>query len=226
MTRTSFFVAPSVLAADFLHLEDGVRAAEAAGVDRLHLDVMDGRFVPNISFGIPVVEAIRRSTTLMLEAHLMIVEPERYVEQFAAAGADLITVHTEVSPHLHRTVQHIHDTGKKAGVAINPATPWIAIEEILGIADLVLVMTVNPGFGGQIFIESMLPKIRRVREEIDRRGLSTELEVDGGVDVETIPAMASAGARVFVAGTSVFHAKSGVALAVQNLMTAARGEYS
>ena len=215
-------VAPSILAADFLHLADAVREAEDAGVTRLHLDVMDGRFVPNISFGQPVVRAIRSSTSLLLEAHLMIVEPERYVPDFAAAGADLITIHQEVSPHLYRSLELIRSLGKRAGVAINPATPVEAIEEILGLADLILVMTVSPGFGGQEFIEAMLPKIRRVRAAIDHRRLATELEVDGGIDEETAGEVVSAGARVLVAGTAVYRSRRGVKGAVAAIERAAR----
>jgi len=157
---------------------------------------------------------------MLLEAHLMIVEPERYVPAFADSGADLIIVHAEVSPHLYRTMQQIHDHGKKAGVAINPSTPWIAIQEVMHLADLVLVMTVNPGFGGQEFIASMLPKIEMVRREIDRRHLQTELEVDGGVDEETAPRVVEAGARVLVAGTSVYGAPGGVRKAVRSLRAA------
>jgi len=210
-------IAPSVLASDFLHLGDAVRAAETGGADRLHLDVMDGRFVPNISFGSPIVEAIRRHTGMFLEAHLMVVAPEDQVTTFAEAGADLITVHAEVSPHLYRTLQHIHDHGKRAGVAINPATHWHAVEEVLDLADLVLVMTVSPGFGGQEFIGQMLPKIERVRAEIDRRGLDTDIEVDGGINQETVRRVVGAGARVLVAGTSVYGASGGVDEAIRRL---------
>jgi ribulose-phosphate 3-epimerase len=216
-------IAPSILASDFLHLADAVKAAEDAGAERLHLDVMDGRFVPNITIGPPVVERIREATGMRLETHLMIVEPERYVAAFAELGVDLITVHQEVSPHLYRTLQHIHDVGARAGVAINPGTPWRAIEEVLDLADLVLVMTVNPGFGGQEFIADMLPKVRAVRAELDRRGLDTELEVDGGVDPDTVAAVVEAGARVLVAGTSVYRAEEGVSFAVERLRALAEG---
>lgn len=210
-------IAPSILAANFLQLGEDVRVAEKAGVRRLHLDVMDGRFVPNISFGTPIVSAIRGATALMLETHLMIVEPDKYLATFADCGADLITVHVEVSPHLYRTLQEIHRLGKKAGVAINPATPWTALEEVLDLADLVLVMTVSPGFGGQEFIEAMVPKIRCVRRAIDERGLPTELEVDGGIEPHTIGTAAEAGARVFVAGTAVYRSSDSVAGAVRDL---------
>ncbi|GAC1446147.1 MAG: ribulose-phosphate 3-epimerase [Chloroflexota bacterium] len=214
-------IAPSVLASDFLHLEEELRDAERAGAQRLHLDVMDGRFVPNISIGTPIVQAIRSATAAVLETHLMILEPERYVPVFAEAGADLITVHVEVSPHLYRTVQQIHDLGKRAGVALNPATTWHAIEEIVDCADLILVMTVNPGFGGQAFISAMVPKIARIRELLDRKGSMAELEVDGGIDVHTAPHVISAGARVLVAGTSIFKANRGVVTAFGDLRTAA-----
>jgi ribulose-phosphate 3-epimerase len=224
MTRSPDDVqlAPSILNSDFLHLGDAVKAVEDAGIERLQIDVMDGRFVPNISVGLPVVASIRSATSMLLEAHLMIVEPERYVAAFAEAGADLIIVHTEVSPHLYRTLEQIHDCGKRAGVAMNPATPWTVLEEVFGLADLILVMTVNPGFGGQEFIEPMLSKIGRVREELDRRGLTTELEVDGGIDEQTAPRAVGAGARVLVAGTSIYRAPDGVAQAVERLYQAAR----
>jgi ribulose-phosphate 3-epimerase len=200
-------IAPSVLSADFARLGDEVRAAEAAGADWIHVDVMDGRFVPNLTLGPVVVEAVRRSTSLPLDVHLMIVEPERYVEDFVRAGAATVGVQVEACPHLHRTVGQIHDAGARACVVLNPATPAAAVEMVLGDVDQVLVMTVNPGFGGQKFIESMLPKIATLRRWIDERGLDVALEVDGGVAVETIGRAARAGADVFVAGSAVFGAR-------------------
>jgi ribulose-phosphate 3-epimerase len=216
-------IAPSILASNFLRLGDAVAAAEEAGVERLHIDVMDGRFVPNITIGQPIVACIRGATSLFLETHLMIVEPEKYVSDFAEAGANLITVHVETSPHLFRTIQQIHSHGKRAGVAINPGTPWNSVEEVLGVADLVLVMTVNPGFGGQEFIESMLPKIDRLRSEIERRGFDTKLEVDGGIDAQTAPRAVEAGASVLVAGTSIYRTSDGVREAVAKLRRAVTG---
>ncbi len=224
MTRSkppSIRIAPSILASDFLHLAEEIQAAEAGPADRLHFDVMDGRFVPNISIGIPVLKSVRSATDMMIEAHLMIVEPERYVPVFAETGADLLIVHAEVSPHLYRTLQQIHDHGKRAGVAINPSTPWIVVQEVLELTDLILIMTVNPGFGGQTFIEAMLPKIRVLREEIDCHGLDTDLEVDGGITLQTAPAVAAAGAQVLVAGTSVFGSPDGPTEAIRELQRAA-----
>jgi ribulose-phosphate 3-epimerase len=202
-------IAPSILAADFARLGEEVRAVEAAGADYLHMDVMDGRFVPNITIGPPVVAAIRKVTKLPIDVHLMILEPERYIDEFAQAGADLISVHLEGSAHLHRTVEQIRAAGKKASVAVNPHSSIDGLEVVLPELDMVLLMTVNPGFGGQKFIEAVVPKIRALRAEIDRRGLATEIEVDGGIDPETAPVVVGAGATVLVAGSAVFHAPNG-----------------
>ncbi len=197
-------IAPSILSADFARLGEEIRAVEAAGADYIHVDVMDGRFVPNITIGPLVVEAARRATSLPLDVHLMIAEPDRYVPAFAEAGADLVVVHAEAALHLHRTVQLIKSLGRKAGVALNPATPLNCLEYVLEELDLVLLMTVNPGFGGQSFIEACLPKIQALRGMLDRRGLETELEVDGGVKTDNIDRISHAGADVFVAGSAVF----------------------
>jgi ribulose-phosphate 3-epimerase len=199
-------IAPSILSADFGRLAEEVRAAEAAGADWIHVDVMDGRFVPNITIGPLVVEAVRKVTRLPIDAHLMIVEPERYVEAFAKAGADWLSVHAEVSPHLHRTLQAIRAAGAHPAVALNPATPLSAVEYVLGDCDMVLVMTVNPGFGGQTYIDACTDKVRKLREMADARGLALEIEVDGGVKPDTVSRVAQAGANVFVAGTAVFGA--------------------
>jgi ribulose-phosphate 3-epimerase len=199
-------IAPSILASDFARLGEEVRAVEAAGADLLHIDVMDGRFVPNLTVGPAVVAALRAVTGLPLDVHLMIVEPERYVEDFARAGADLISVHLEASPHLHRTVQHIRALGKKASVAVNPHSPLDGLEIVLPDLEMVLLMTVNPGFGGQRFIEAVVPKIRALRHEIDRRQLSVDVEVDGGIGPENVATVVDAGANVLVAGSSIFHA--------------------
>jgi ribulose-phosphate 3-epimerase len=204
MTDRRTLIAPSLLSADFARLGEEVRAVEEAGADWLHVDVMDGRFVPNITIGPLVIEAIRRETSLPLDVHLMIESPERYVDAFAKAGANTIGVHTETCPHLHRTVEAIREAGARAAVAINPSTPASAVQEVLGDVDQVLVMTVNPGFGGQKFIESTLPKIEILRRWIDERELEISLEVDGGIGPETIARPARAGADVFVAGTAVF----------------------
>jgi ribulose-phosphate 3-epimerase len=198
------WIGPSVLSADFLRLGDQFSELEEAGADYIHFDVMDGRFVPNISIGLPVLEATRRGTTLPIDVHLMIVEPERWVETFADAGADRITFHAEATPHVHRVVQTIEAKGKAAGVVINPATPLSAIEEMLPYIDQVLIMTVNPGFGGQAFIDAMLDKIRRTREVIERRNPACRLQVDGGINPETIGAAVRAGADMIVAGNAVF----------------------
>jgi ribulose-phosphate 3-epimerase len=211
---------PSILSADFARLGEQVAEATAAGADRLQVDVMDGRFVPNITVGPLIVEAVRRHTALPIEAHLMIVEPERYLADFASAGADLLIVHQEASPHLHRTVEQIKRLGKKAGVAINPATPLAAVQEILDAVDLVLVMTVDPGFGGQDFIESMLSKIERLRSMLTGRGLTCDLEVDGGIHTATAPLAVRAGANVLVAGSAVYGDPAGVAAGLAKLRAA------
>jgi ribulose-phosphate 3-epimerase len=205
--RMPIRIAPSILSADFGRLADEVRAVEAAGADWIHVDVMDGRFVPNITIGPLVVEAVRKVTRLPIDAHLMIVEPERYVEAFAKAGADLISVHAEVSPHLHRTIQAIRAAGARPAVALNPSTPLDCLEYVLGDVDMVLLMTVNPGFGGQGYIPAVTEKVRRLRRMADERGQELEIEVDGGVKASTVGEVARAGANVLVAGTAVFGAK-------------------
>jgi ribulose-phosphate 3-epimerase len=197
-------IAPSILSADFSRLGDEIRAIERGGADYVHIDVMDGHFVPNITIGPLVVDAVRRVTDLPLDVHLMIENPDRYIPDFVKAGADIVTVHQEAVPHLHRTVQLIHSLGKRAGVSINPATPVSTLDVILEELDLVLIMSVNPGFGGQGFIPACLPKIEELRRQIDRRGLPVELEVDGGVKTDNIGLIAGAGADVFVAGSAVF----------------------
>jgi ribulose-phosphate 3-epimerase len=197
-------IAPSLLSADFGRLAEEIRAAEAAGGDVLHVDVMDGRFVPNITIGPLVVRAIRKAASIPLEVHLMIVEPEKYIEEFAAAGADVIFVHVETCPHLHRTLQQIRATGKKVGVSINPHTPIETLTHILPDVSSVLIMTVNPGFGGQAFIPTMVPKIAALRDEIARRKLSIEIAVDGGIGPATSGAVVEAGARNLIAGAAIF----------------------
>ncbi|MFO7813303.1 MAG: ribulose-phosphate 3-epimerase [Pelovirga sp.] len=199
-------IAPSILSADFSRLGDEIRAIDQAGADYVHIDVMDGHFVPNITIGPLVVDAVRRVTDLPLDVHLMIEQPDRYVEDFAKAGADLIVVHVEATTHLHRTIELIRSFGKKAGVSLNPATSLTTLDMILPDLDLVLLMTVNPGFGGQSFIESCLPKIAQLRQRIDQLGRPIELEVDGGVKIDNIERIAAAGADVFVAGSAVFGA--------------------
>jgi ribulose-phosphate 3-epimerase len=197
-------VAPSILSADFGRLAEEVRAAETAGADWIHVDVMDGRFVPNITIGPNVVKALRAATSLPLDVHLMIVEPERYVDDFARAGADGLSVHVEACTHLHRTLQHIRHLGKRAGVVLNPSTSEDTIRYVLDTVDLVLVMSVNPGFGGQAFIPEVLPKVKAIRRMIDAAGRSIDLEIDGGIAPDTAARATEAGARVLVAGNAVF----------------------
>ncbi|WP_137789703.1 ribulose-phosphate 3-epimerase [Bacillus sp. E(2018)] len=197
-------IAPSILSADFSKLSDDIKAVEEAGADYIHVDVMDGHFVPNITIGPLVVQAIRPITKLPLDVHLMIENPDRYIEEFAKAGADIISVHVEASPHLHRTVQLIKQQGVKAGVVINPATSVDSIKHILQDVDLVLLMTVNPGFGGQAFIESVVPKIKEVSDLVKTQGLNVEIEVDGGVNPETARLCVEAGANVLVAGSAIY----------------------
>ena len=210
-------LAPSILSADFTRLGEHVREAEAAGADRIHVDVMDGHFVPNITIGPLVVRALRKVTELPLETHLMIEEPDRYAKIFVEAGSTSLLVHVEGAIHLHRTVALIKSLGAGAGVVLNPATPAASIEEILPDVDQVLVMTVNPGFGGQEFIANVVPKIGRVREMIERVHPECQLEVDGGIDAATAPRAVRAGARVLVAGSAIFNAPEGVAAAMGRL---------
>jgi ribulose-phosphate 3-epimerase len=198
-------LAPSILSADFSRLGEEVAAVTAAGADYIHIDVMDGHFVPNITIGPLVVEAVRRSTHLPLDVHLMINQPDLYLEDFIKAGADIVGVHVEILPHLHRTLERIKELGAKASVTLNPSTPLVTVEHVLGLVDQVLLMTVNPGFGGQSFIEAVVPKIRALRKIIDERELMIEVEVDGGINGETIGEVARAGADVFVAGSAVFY---------------------
>src|SRR4030042_6562164 len=197
-------LAPSILSADFARLGEQIDEVVRAGADYIHVDVMDGHFVPNITIGAPVVASIRRVTKLPLDVHLMIQDPDKYIEKFAKAGADIITVHVETSPHLHRSVQFIKDQGCKAGVSLNPATSLATLDHILSDVDMVLIMTVNPGFGGQEFIPSVLPKIKRLREKISEKGIGVDIEVDGGVNINTISKVAQAGGNIFVAGNAVF----------------------
>lgn len=216
-------IAPSILSADFARLGEQVTEATKAGAHYIHIDVMDGHFVPNITIGAPVVEAIRPWTNLPLDVHLMIERPEHHIEQFARAGADIITVHAEVCPHLYRVVESIKELKVRAGVALNPATTLTMIDEVLPALDLVLLMTVNPGFAGQAFIEEVLGKIARLRQILDERGFKAELEVDGGISAEIAPRVVQAGARVLVAGSAIFNRRESVGAAMERLRASLRG---
>jgi ribulose-phosphate 3-epimerase len=213
-------IVPSVLSADFTCLGNQVREAEEAGAQRIQVDVMDGHFVPNITMGPMIVNAVRRCTSLPVEAHLMISNPEQYIEEFAEAGADFIIIHQEVSPHLHRIIQQIKAAGKMAGVALTPSTPVIMLEDILSMLDMALIMTVNPGFGGQDFIPEMLPKISRLRQLITQLGLHCDIEVDGGIHEGTVPLVVQAGANLLVAGSAVYNEHESVAEAIARLRNA------
>ncbi|HEX6307774.1 MAG TPA: ribulose-phosphate 3-epimerase [Longimicrobiales bacterium] len=218
----SLKIAPSILSADFARLADAVAEAEAGGADWVHVDVMDGHFVPNITIGVPVVAALRRVTRLPLDVHLMIEQPERFIDAFVDAGADWLTVHQEASVHLHRTIERIRQLGAKPGVSVNPATPTVLLHDILPFVDLVLVMSVNPGFGGQRFIPTSTGRIAALRQELDERGLwPIELEVDGGITPETAGEVAAAGATVLVAGAAVFNQSASVAENIRRLRHAA-----
>ena len=221
MGRNTVKLAPSILAADFARLGEQVAEAEQAGADRIHVDVMDGHFVPNLSMGAPIVQSLRQITRLPLETHLMISDPDFFLDEFTEAGSGSFLVHWEGNNNLHRTVQRIKALGKRVGVVINPATPAAVLEEILQDVDQVLVMTVNPGFGHQRFIHTTLPKIRRVRQMIDEIKRDCDLEVDGGIDVTTAPLVVDAGANVLVAGSAIFGEGEGVIAAMNRLRAAA-----
>ncbi len=222
MSADTVKLAPSILAADFARLGEQVAEAERAGADRIHVDVMDGHFVPNISMGAPIVQSLRRVTRLPLEIHLMISDPDAFFDEFVEAGADSFLVHWEGNANLHRTVQGIKALGKRAGVVINPATPAAALEEILPDIEQVVIMTVNPGFGHQHFIPTTLPKIRRIRDMLEQRKPGCDVEVDGGIDADTAPSAVAAGANVLVAGTAIFNASEGVAAAMERLRATAQ----
>jgi len=210
-------ILPSILSADFRNLGQQIAEVDRAGADRIHVDVMDGRFVPNITIGPLIVEAARKSTKLPLDVHLMIVEPERYLEDFAKAGADIILVHQEACPHLHRTIQQIKSLGKKAGVVLNPSTPLVTLEEILPDVDQILIMSVNPGFGGQSFIESSVEKVHRLKQMLEERQMHPAIEIDGGVDPGNAGRVVAAGATLLVAGSAVFNAPGGGGEGVRRL---------
>ena len=214
-------IAPSILSADFARLSEEIKAVERGGADIIHFDVMDGHFVPNITIGLPVIKSLQRVTHLPIDAHLMITEPARYASLFVEAGADMVSIHVEADPHLHRTLTAIKEKGAKAGVAINPATPLVSLEEALPFADFILIMSVNPGFGGQKFIHTSLDKVRRLRQMIDARKLKTRIEIDGGIERNNIAEIRAAGAEIIVAGSAVFGAEEGPEEAVKVLKEAA-----
>ncbi|EFH89700.1 ribulose-phosphate 3-epimerase [Ktedonobacter racemifer] len=217
-------IVPSILSADFTRLGEQVRDAETGGAGRIQIDVMDGHFVPNITMGPLVVEAVRRSTRLPLEAHLMITNPQEYIQTFAQAGADVIIVHQEVCPHLHRVIQQVKATGRRVGVALNPSTPVFLLKDVLSLLDMVLIMTVNPGFGGQDFIPETLPKIVELRRMLAERNLSCDIEVDGGISEKTAASVVKAGANLLVAGSSVYNQRETVKQAIERLQRAATSE--
>jgi ribulose-phosphate 3-epimerase len=220
MPEKRYVIAPSILSSDFLHLGQQIAECQSAGADWIHVDVMDGHFVPNLTMGPVIVRACRRATGLPLDVHLMVEQPERLLESFAEAGATGLTVHVETCPHLHRTLQHIKSLGCRAGVVLNPGTPAVAIEPVLHLADLVLVMSVNPGFSGETFLPEVVPKVAELRAKLDRLKSSAWLEVDGGLSEETIQVMLQAGANAFVSATAVFHHPEGIAAGIRALRMA------
>lgn len=215
-----FEIAPSILSADFAKLGEEIRAVEEGGAEILHFDVMDGRFVPNITIGLPVLKSIAKCTRLKIDTHLMIVEPSRYAVKFVEAGANMVSVHVEADTHLHRTLTAIREAGGEAGIAINPATPLVSLEEALPYADFILLMSVNPGFGGQKFIPTSIDKLRRLRSMIEQRNLNTRIEIDGGIDVDNIAKVVENGAKMIVAGSAIF-GKDNPTQAVRDLIEAA-----